>query len=86
MSKTDLVSQGYFSSESFFQFIPTEDGLKLPAPPLNILTKEKDGSTIYYLEKIDNKYIFHLSIYAQTHSADKPRLDKNKACKRLDDE
>lgn len=54
MSKTDLVSQGYFSSESFFQFIPTEDGLKLPAPPLNILTKEKDGSTIYYLEKIDN--------------------------------
>lgn len=51
--KLNLVELGYFTSESFFQFVPTTGGLKRPAPSgehtfkkIDILTQEEQEYVI----------------------------------------
>ena len=50
---SNLVELGYFTSESFFQFVPTAEGLKRPAPSsehtfnkIDIFTQEEQEYTI----------------------------------------
>ena len=67
---SNLVELGYFTSESFFQFVPTIDGLKRPAPSstytfkkIDICTQEEKNYTIDKTEYPLNTVYEYLNNY-----------------------